>query len=116
MRKKDIVTSVILCFITCGIYAVIWFVNITDDVIRLRGDSSMPTGITCFLLVLLTCGLYGIYWSYPMGSLLYQENQERGMTMGDNSIIYLILSILKLDIINYVLMQDNINKLVDDEG
>lgn len=115
MQRKDIVTSVILTFITCGIYGIIWFVNITDDTIRLSGNKDMPTGITCFLLTLLTCGIYGIYWSYKIGQMLNEVNKEKGLATGDNSIIYLILSIVKLDIVNYVLMQDNINKLINND-
>ncbi len=113
VQKKDIVTSVILTFLTCGIYGIIWFVNLTDDVNLLSEEKGESSGAMCFLLSILTCGIYFIYWSYRMGQKLKIASENYGLVIADNSVVYLVLCILKLDIVNYVLMQDNINRIVE---
>ena len=62
------------------------------------------------LLSILTCGLYLIYWNYDMGRKLYNLGQENGKDINDNSIIYMILSIIKGDLINLILIQSDLNK------
>ena len=56
----------------------------------------------------LTCGIYSIYWAYKMGE---RCDRIRGI-QGNSSILYLILSILGLDIVYFCLLQDMINKEV----
>ena len=48
-----------------------------------------------------------------MGQELYQAAQKRNINSSDNSILYLILSLVGLGIVNYCLMQDEINKMID---
>lgn len=48
IKKRDIVTSIILSFVTCGIYAIIWFISLTDDVGQVSGDERLSGG-KCFL-------------------------------------------------------------------
>lgn len=106
IRKKDLVVAILLTFITCGIYGLIWFVNISDDVKTLTGNDSLPSGGMALLLGIVTCGLYYYYWSYKVGKALY----DSGKANSDNSIIYLVLMICGLGIVNYCLIQDELNK------
>lgn len=110
MKQKNVVTCVILSFVTCGIYGIIWFINLTDDAARLNNNNDFSGG-KAFLFTLITCGIYGIYWYYKMGKELYSARVARNINGSDSSVLYLILGILGLGIVNYVLMQNEINEL-----
>lgn len=111
MRQRNIVVCVILSIVTCGIYGIVWFINLTNDAARLNDDYNFSGG-TAFLFTLITCGIYGIYWNYKMGKELYEANIKKNKQASDNSILYLILSLLGLGIVNYCLMQNDINEVL----
>lgn len=112
IQKRSIVTCILLSFITCGIYGIVWFINLTDDTRNVSGDQKLSGG-KAFLFTILTCGIYGYYWSYVMGKALMQGRSNNGLTAEDNSILYLILQILGLGIINYCLIQNELNNICD---
>lgn len=113
MTQRNIATCIILTIFTCGIYGIIWFINLTDDVKTASGDDSMPSGGIAFLLSLLTCGIYSIYWAYRMGKGIQMAKQKAGNTqVEDNSVLYLVLQIFGLGIVNYALIQNELNGIV----
>lgn len=111
MRERSIATSVILSIITCGIYAIYWFIVMTDDAKVAANDTGMASGGVAFLLTLVTCGIYGIYWAYKMGELVAQAQNDRGMMVKNNSVVYLVLEILGLGLIVYILVQSDLNSI-----
>ena len=111
-QEKNIVTNVILSIVTCGIYAIIWFIQLNDDAKEYSNDASMPTGGVAFLLTLVTCGIYGVYWAYKMGKALQKAKIDNGMTnAADNSVMYLVLELIGLGIVDYCLMQNELNEI-----
>lgn len=46
-----------------------------------------------------------------MGKELYEAKTKKGLQASDNSILYLILSIIGLGIVNYCLIQSDLNDL-----
>lgn len=110
IENKDLALQLILSFLTCGIYSLYWMVTITDDVNKLL-DEKNDSGIVNLLLSIITCGIYLIYWNYDIGKKLNKIGDKYNIEIQDNSIIYMILSILKLDIVSYVLMQSELNKI-----
>ena len=114
MRQRNIVVSVILCFITCGIYGIFWFITLTNDAARLNNNYNFSGG-KAFLFTLLTCGIYGIYWNYKMGKELYEARLKKNMYSSDNSILYLILCLFGFAIVNYCIMQNDINEMIAKE-
>lgn len=48
-----------------------------------------------------------------MGSKMHEAGQKYGVTIGDNSVLYLVLSIFGLAIVNYILIQCDLNKLAN---
>ena len=107
MAKRDIVVSVLLTIVTCGIYGIYWFIKMTDEVNVAACTPSDTSGGVAFLFSLITCGIYEIYWAYKIGNKLdncTNQNSSRGLT-------YLLLSIFGLSIIAYALIQDSINKM-----
>lgn len=112
VEKKDIVVNVLLSIVTCGIYSIVWFINLTDDCSKASGDDSM-NGVTSFLLTIVTCGIYSWYWSYQMGKRISMAQGKRNLPQQDNSVLYLLISLLKFDFINYILIQSELNKLAE---
>ena len=110
-KDKNIAVAILLTIITCGIYSIIWFVNITDDIRDYSEDKEMSTGGMSFIFTLLTCGIYGFYWAYKMGEQLKKAGTINKVDINDNCILYLILQILGLSIVNYCIMQNDINKI-----
>ena len=110
MRERNIVTSIILTIVTCGIYGIVWFIGLTDDAARANNNPNFSGG-TAFLLTLVTCGIYSIYWNYKMGKEIYNAKLTRNMPASDQSVLYLVLSLLGLGIVNYCLMQNELNEL-----
>ena len=110
-EEKNIVLNIVLSVVTCGIYAIVWFINLTDDAKEYSGDQDMQSGGVAFLLTLITCGIYGIYWAYKMGKLIETAQANNGITAKDNSVLYLVLEIVGLGIVNYCLMQNDLNEI-----
>lgn len=111
ITKKDIATQIILSVLTCGIYSLYWLSTITDDINNLLDDKSNTSGVTVILLSILTCGLYLIYWNYDIGKKLSMLGEKYNIEVNNNgSLIYMILSICKLDLVSYILIQSDLNK------
>ncbi len=111
VQNKSLATCVILSIVTCGIYAIIWFINLVDDANRVCNDEkSSQSGGTVFLLTLVTCGIYGIVWFYQVGGRMFRAGQKYGMPISDNGTLYLLLEIFGLGIVNYCLLQSDLNK------
>lgn len=111
IQQKNIATCVILSIVTCGIYGIIWFIALHDDVNNLSGDFKTSGGMA-FLLSLVTCGIYMLYWMYNQGARIDEIKQSRGIPSSNSGILYLILSIFGLQTVSYCLMQNEINNLV----
>lgn len=111
IQQKNIVTCIILSIVTCGIYGIIWFIALNDDVNTLTGDFKTSGGMA-FLLTLVTCGIYSFYWMYRQGQRIDELKQSRGVPAGNSGVLYLILTVLGLGIVSYCLMQNEINNLV----
>lgn len=111
IQPKSIVTCIILSFVTCGIYGIVWFIQLNDDVNTLSGDFKTSGGMA-FLLTIVTCRIYGLYWMYNQGVRIDQIKQSRGIPTGNSGVLYLILAIIGLDIVSYCLIQNEINNLV----
>lgn len=111
VKERNIAVCIVLTIITCGIYGIYWFIVLTDEINMASGEPGTSGGLS-FLLALVTCNIYGIYWAYKMGQQLQVAKERNGMGPGsDNSILYLILSVVGLGIVAYALMQNELNSM-----
>ncbi len=110
VKQKSIPLCIVLSIVTCGIYGIIWFINLTDDTNAVTGEEG-TTGIVAFLLSIVTCGIYMLYWNYKQGEKLDKVKSEKGMASSNSGILYLILSVFGLSLVSWALMQDSLNKL-----
>ncbi len=110
--ERNIATSIILSIVTCGIYGIVWFIQLTDEIRDASDDETIPSGGVAFLLSLVTCNIYGFYWAYRMGKGLQSAEDRIGMrSSADNSLVYLLLQIFGLAIVNFALMQNELNMI-----
>lgn len=114
--QKNIAVAIILSIVTCGIYSLIWFVNMVDQVNEASDNQNGTSGGIVLLLTIVTCGIYGIYWFYKAGELINVAKGRRGMPVDSNTpILYLILYIV-FSIVAYALLQNELNKIAEYHG
>lgn len=113
IERRNIALCIILSIVTCGIYGMVWFVWLNNDVNTVSEEPNPTSGGIALLLTIVTCGIYGLYWAYKQGEKLDAVAAKRGLPTGSKSIIYLLLSLFGLSIIAYALMQDELNKYSD---
>lgn len=110
VTNRNIILSVVLSFVTCGIYMLYWMASITNDANIVSDESSDTSGGLVVVFAIITCGIYTIYWFFKMGKKLYTAGQKSGKSISDNSIVYLLLGIFGFGIVNYCLIQSDLNK------
>lgn len=111
--QKNVATCILLTIITCGIYGLIWFVSIVDDLNAAAEESADTSGIIVLLLSIVTCNIYALYWFYKAGNKLNKAKTLRGLpTDGNIGVVYLLLSLFGLSIVNYCLIQSDLNNFV----
>ena len=111
--KRSIPVSVILSIVTCGIYGIYWMIMLNNELNRLSNHPKDMGGGLVFLLSIVTCGLYALFWYYKMGKQCDELRAMRGEMSDNSGVICLLVGLLGLGIINYCLMQDNINKTLE---
>lgn len=112
-QNRSVAMCIVLCLVTCGIYALYWMYCIHRDVQEVSDHPMETEGGMVIVFTLVTCGIYGIYWCYKMGQLL---DEARGTPGGSQSIAYLLLSLFGLDIIAFALMQSELNRFTPNGG
>ncbi len=110
IQKRDLVITIILSIVTCGLYSIYWFVVMTDETNLLSEREKTAGGAMSFVYSLVTCGIYSFYWYYKMGKKLEEAGQRYGVQISDNSILYLVLGVFGLGIVSYALIQSDLNR------
>lgn len=105
MRKRSIVSIVILSLITCGIYLLVATYQIYSDINYASKEND--SALTDILLGIVTCGIWSIYCYYKYSKKLVNLGTD------DNSIINVILGIFGFGIVSVCIMQNDINHLID---
>lgn len=108
IKQRSIIMAILLTIITCGIYGIYWFVVMTDDVATISHDESL-SGVKSLVFAIITCGIYYYYWNYKMGQRLAEAKYQREAYSDDKGVLFLILAIFGFSIVNYCLIQDELN-------
>ncbi len=110
VERREIAMCVILSIVTFGIYALYWVYKLNDEMCVVAGEESFTAGGTVVLLIIVTFGIYGIYWNYKQGERVDRIHSMRGVAAGTNTpLIYLLISLIGLSLIDYALMQNELN-------
>ena len=102
MTHRSVLKVLILSFVTCGIYGIVWFVN-TKEEMRTAG-AEIPTAL---LLFIPFANLYWL-WKYSAGVELV-SNGKTSQVIG-----FVLLALL--GVIGIAILQDGFNKLGDRSG
>lgn len=111
IQKRDIAICVILSIVTCGIYGLIWFINIINDLNTAANTPEDKSAGMIILLTIITCGIYGYIWLYKAGEKVDSIRQLNGEAPQSSSLLYLLLCIFGLSIVVYCLIQSELNKV-----
>lgn len=114
IRKRELVLPIILTILTCGIYGLVWFINLVSDLNTAAPDPEDKTPGVVLLLSIVTCGIYGLIWIYNAGNKVDRIRQMNGEAPSNSSLIYLLLSLFGLGIVSYCLIQTELNKVAMD--
>ena len=112
ITKKSIVTCILLSIVTCGIYGIIWFINMVNDLNTAARTPSANSGGMVFLLSIVTCGIYMFVWFFKAGEQVSAAKRfATGVPGENNGVLYLILCLLGLSIVSYCLIQNELNQI-----
>ncbi len=107
LENRSIVKCIILTFITCGIYGLIWAWKMGKEAVKVKDINDDGT-LEAVLIMFIPCvGFFLAERKFAEGCEL------RGIPHNDNSILYLVLGLFGLGIVDYCLMQSELNKLAD---
>lgn len=106
IEESDIAKMVILSIITLGIYTYVWIYNIAKQIKELDREISSVSGeIICCIFV----PFYFLYWIYTRYAKLKSVADKNNINIGNNGILYLILSFFGLGIVAIALIQNDLN-------
>ena len=111
IAKRKISRAIILSIVTLGIYAIYWFICLTNEINKASGRTNDTKGGIAFLLSLVTFGIYEYFWAYKLGEkrdIIAKENAQSKM-------IYLVLALCGFSIIAQAFAQDALNKAIDNQ-
>ncbi len=111
IQKRNIGLCILLTIVTCGIYGIIWFFNIVNDLNIAAKTPDDKTPGTIILLTIVTCGIYGWIWLYNAGEKVDKIRQFKGEAPSNSGTLYLLLAIFGLGILDYYFIQDELNKV-----
>ncbi len=105
IKERNPVTAIILTIVTCGIYGIYWAVCLAREAVSVK-DANDNALLEIILILFIS----------PVGFFLAEQKlaagcANRGIAHNDNSILYLILGFVGLGIVNYIMMQIDLNKL-----
>lgn len=114
IRKRDLAMTIILSIVTCGIYGLVWFFGMVEDLNTAAPDPDDKTAGTILLLSIVTCGIYSWIWLYKTGDKVDRIRQMNGELPSNSGLIYLLCAIFGLSIVSYALIQTELNKVAMD--
>lgn len=111
--RRNIGVGILLTFITCGIYGLIWQYK-QMEIINAWLGSDVYSFWKWFFLSIVTCGIYEVYEEYKMGESINAIQSESGFLVTPNfPIICLLLTLFGMGLITTAIQQHHINKFYD---
>ncbi len=105
IKTRNIVTCILLTIITCGIYGIYWVICLAREAVSVKDPADSAILEIVLMLFLPFLGFYLTEQKFAAGCA------EKGIAHKDNAILYLILGLVGLGIVNYCMMQNDLNKL-----
>ena len=105
LKERNIAVSILLSIVTCGIYALIWYIFLMKEACSVKDETD--SGIVEIIL---------LFVFFPVSFFLAEKKlaegcAARGIAHEDRSVLYLILSLLGLGIVCPCMMQSDLNAI-----
>lgn len=121
IKRRSLLTLILLSIVTCGIYNIIFWYSYADDMNRIcQGDGKETKNyIVVLLLSIITCGIYYWIWLYGVGNRLSENAPRYGTSFQENGttiILWMIIGSFLCGIGAFVAMHiliKNMNELAD---
>ena len=107
LKSRNPITSILLSIVTCGIYGIYWAICIARDAVSVKDPSDSGLLEIVLMLFLPFVGFYLAEQKLAAGCA------DKGIEHKDNSILYLVLGLVGLSIVNYFMMQSDLNKIAE---
>ena len=107
IKKRNIVTCILLSLITCGIYGIYWAIMLAKEAVSVKDPSDSALLEIVLMLFLPFLGFF------LAEKKLTEGCTAKGIVHSDHSIVYLILGLVGLGIVNFCMMQNDLNGLAD---
>lgn len=107
IKKRNIVTCILLSLITCGIYSIYWVIMMAKEAVSVKDASDSALLEIVLMLFLPFLGFFMTEKKFAEGCA------ARGIAHEDRSVLYLILGLVGLGIVNFCLLQSDLNKLAE---
>lgn len=111
IQNRNIVTCIILSLVTCGIYGIYWYFCIINDLNTASGRTDDTSAGMVVLLSIITCGIYGWIWLYKAGEKVDEIKVRNGNMPSNSSLLYILLAVFGLSIVDYCLIQNELNNV-----
>lgn len=85
IKQRNIALCIVFSIITFGIYALYWFVCLTNDANQESGQTDATSGGVALLLTIVTCNIYGWFWAYKMGEKIDAIKTKNGQQQYDQN-------------------------------
>ena len=108
IKNRSIAVCIILTIVTCGIYGIVWMIQVVNDLNVACGEPQDTSGGVVWLLSIVTCNIYLWVWLYKAGKKV--DRMTNAMN-SSNSLIYLLLGIFGFSIVSFALIQNELNKV-----
>lgn len=107
IKQRNIITALILSIVTCGIYGIYWAIMMAREAVAFKdpADSAVLEIVLCLFLPFV--GFYLVEKKFAEGCA------AKGIEHKDNSVLYLVLGIVGLAIVDFCLLQNDLNKVAE---
>lgn len=113
MKTRNVAISILLFFLTGGLYGLYWLIVLSDDINEVADPPEKTSGGMVLLYTVITFGIYGIYWYYKWGKLIDTACQKRYIPEKNYSTTCLLLGIFGLGIVAWAIMQNTVNEIIE---
>ena len=105
IKSRNIVSSIILTLVTCGIYGIYWTIMLAREAVSVKDENDNA-------LVEIVCMLFLPFLGFFLAEKKFAEGcAAKGIAHSDNSVVYLILGLVGLGIVNFCMLQNDLNKI-----
>lgn len=105
IKERNIVVCILLSLVTCGIYGIYWVIILARESVSIKDPSD---NALVEIVLMLFLPFLGFYLSEKK---LAEGCAARGIPHKDNSVLYLVLGLVGLGIVNFCMMQSDLNTI-----